>query len=306
MNYTRTIKIISLFAVLPLIAVMHTVKASDNKNNNSENTSTEKKQESNSNKSGDELYAMLLENARAGYGLTFEICDAETKWGKGSTEFLAWINRKIGEGETALHLAAKAKRSRLDNCNMLIKHGAEVNIKDKYGFTPLFGAASEGYINTCKFLIDHQAEVNDEVMGIAKERFIESIGFKGANDDEIVKMLLKFTRLSKRQFGVIEKLVKTKKEEIDKEAILGVYKTVKDIIAEITKINRLDKKALEEFGLEYNINPNDKTSLLVLYDRVKWKMYHIDPIIKKAKDYADILLLFFDEKEAYSPKTQKQ
>ena len=45
---------------------------------------------------------------------------------------------------------------------MLIENGANINAKDKYGYTPLMWVSKEGYLNIAKYLIETGADVNVE------------------------------------------------------------------------------------------------------------------------------------------------
>ncbi len=48
----------------------------------------------------------------------------------------------------------------IDIAKILIKRGADINIKDKFGRSTLILASSEGYDELVKFLIDSGADVN--------------------------------------------------------------------------------------------------------------------------------------------------
>lgn len=58
---------------------------------------------------------------------------------------------------TPLHYAIQGG---LNAMQLLLEHGANVDVKDKWGRTPLHCASSEGRDITMQFLIDHGADVN--------------------------------------------------------------------------------------------------------------------------------------------------
>src|SRR5258708_33895964 len=63
------------------------------------------------------------------------------------------------EGQTALMLAARA--GSLDVADLLVRHGANVNAKEKWrGQTALMWAADAGSAAMTRFLIAHKADVN--------------------------------------------------------------------------------------------------------------------------------------------------
>ena len=50
-----------------------------------------------------------------------------------------------------MHLAAHA--GHVESCELLLKHGAQLNIQDNKGDTPLHKAASNGHLALCQKLI---------------------------------------------------------------------------------------------------------------------------------------------------------
>ena len=56
---------------------------------------------------------------------------------------MTYLHNAVGDGDLA-------------TCRALIKHGADVNAKDNYGYTPLHRANLE----MCELLIQHGADVN--------------------------------------------------------------------------------------------------------------------------------------------------
>ncbi len=59
----------------------------------------------------------------------------------------------------------------------LIEHGANVNVRDKYGNTPLHYASSDGYENAVKLLIEAGADVN--VQGMKKNAPLHYAALEG-------------------------------------------------------------------------------------------------------------------------------
>ncbi|HRE31331.1 MAG TPA: ankyrin repeat domain-containing protein, partial [Candidatus Berkiella sp.] len=68
------------------------------------------------------------------------------------------IDIKNKYGETPLLMAAS--RGHTDICLALIENGADVNAQDKDGVTPLYIAARKGHTDTCVALIKKGADVN--------------------------------------------------------------------------------------------------------------------------------------------------
>jgi ankyrin repeat protein len=70
------------------------------------------------------------------------------------------INVKNGTGATPLHVAIA--NGKIETANLLIQKGADVNTKDIKGNTPLHAAAVKGDIKTANLLISKGADVNVE------------------------------------------------------------------------------------------------------------------------------------------------
>ncbi len=67
------------------------------------------------------------------------------------------IDARNSAGSTALHSAVDAN---IATMRTLLKWGANPNIKDDLGMTPLTFASQRGFIDKVKLLIDHHADVN--------------------------------------------------------------------------------------------------------------------------------------------------
>ena len=63
-------------------------------------------------------------------------------------------------GVTTLHYAAEAEKPNLNVVKMLIAQGAQINVKDKNGRTPLYGAVVKSSLEIVKFLVQSGADVN--------------------------------------------------------------------------------------------------------------------------------------------------
>lgn len=65
---------------------------------------------------------------------------------------------KIYNGNNSLISAAIG--GHLELCKYFYKDGADIDEKDKYGFSALMWAAERGHEDVCKFLVEHGANVN--------------------------------------------------------------------------------------------------------------------------------------------------
>jgi cytohesin len=103
--------------------------------------------------------AALIEAARAG----------EVKAVEAALDGGADVNTRDADGITLLMHAFRGDRPEIANpapsdypelVEMLIKHGADVNVKTDSGFVALFWAARYGHDGVTKVLIAHGADVN--------------------------------------------------------------------------------------------------------------------------------------------------
>lgn len=67
----------------------------------------------------------------------------------------AEVNARDKEGYSAIHVAHSLEMARL-----LLSHGADVNAEDNYGLTALHNAVLEGYADIAEVLIESGANVN--------------------------------------------------------------------------------------------------------------------------------------------------
>ncbi|XP_031570926.1 protein phosphatase 1 regulatory subunit 27-like [Actinia tenebrosa] len=70
------------------------------------------------------------------------------------------VDQITATGVTAL--TQSALDGRLENIKLLIELGADVNKKDRFGWTPLHYAVSEGYDQICRYLLNHGANARIE------------------------------------------------------------------------------------------------------------------------------------------------
>ncbi len=63
-------------------------------------------------------------------------------------------------GTTALHSACY--RAHLDVVSILVDRGAEINLPDQYGFSPLFIASRDGRVSLASLLIEKGADINQK------------------------------------------------------------------------------------------------------------------------------------------------
>ena len=66
------------------------------------------------------------------------------------------INADISGGRSGLHFASDY--GQLEVCEFLVSKGANVDLVDKHGITPLLAAIWEGHSDVCKFLISQGAK----------------------------------------------------------------------------------------------------------------------------------------------------
>ncbi|XP_066906616.1 ankyrin repeat and SOCS box protein 2 isoform X2 [Halyomorpha halys] len=94
------------------------------------------------------------------------------------------ISGRNKNGESILHLAAESKTPQL--VTLLLESGANVNIADANGATPLLRAVNNNDIITAKFLIEKKADVN----AITKLGYIPLHKAVRNGNHEMVKLLL--------------------------------------------------------------------------------------------------------------------
>ena len=61
---------------------------------------------------------------------------------------------------TATDIHEAAKKGSLEKVKAFLANGEKVDVKDKYGMTPLYHAATKGHKDVCEFLISQGADVN--------------------------------------------------------------------------------------------------------------------------------------------------
>ena len=66
------------------------------------------------------------------------------------------MNARDKRGSTPLHLAA----SHVDVARLLVERGAEVNVGDESGYTPLHAAAASGSAEVARLLLERGADVS--------------------------------------------------------------------------------------------------------------------------------------------------
>ena len=107
------------------------------------------------------LYYAAGGNYAAYYGGGYQIINVEYLLAHGAQ---SGINRTFNGGERALHVAATPQ---IAAC--LLAHGAQLNVIDRYGHTPLYFAAARWDLALVKFYVERGLDVN------AKSRGGESI-----------------------------------------------------------------------------------------------------------------------------------
>ncbi|WP_410543451.1 ankyrin repeat domain-containing protein [Wolbachia endosymbiont of Cylisticus convexus] len=67
----------------------------------------------------------------------------------------------------------------LEVAEVLLKHGADVNVKSEQGYTPLHAAAWEGDLEVVKLLLKHEADVNARNLGLGENTPLHFAAWKG-------------------------------------------------------------------------------------------------------------------------------
>mmetsp|Transcript_51522 Transcript_51522/g.95312 ORF Transcript_51522/g.95312 Transcript_51522/m.95312 type:complete len:200 (-) Transcript_51522:39-638(-) len=106
---------------------------------------------------------------------------------QGADPYRCFGARKI----STLHVAARTGNTPVMQM-LLAREGAQLEIQNKDGETPLFGAVMEGHVSTTQLLVDAKADVNARdsfgrtVLAIARARgktdFVEFLTARGAID----------------------------------------------------------------------------------------------------------------------------
>ena len=75
-----------------------------------------------------------------------------------SLEKIAYVNKKSNQLDTPLHLACTAGYR--NSVEMLIKHGADVNVLADGKVSALHVAAANGNVKVARTLLEHGAKIN--------------------------------------------------------------------------------------------------------------------------------------------------
>ena len=76
-------------------------------------------------------------------------------------EYGADVNLRDPKGNTPLHHTASSFQDPSLAVQIMLSNGADVNAKNKVGTTPLHGAARNPYFNVVRLLLNHGADVNE-------------------------------------------------------------------------------------------------------------------------------------------------
>ncbi len=85
------------------------------------------------------------------------------------------LNKPIDErGNTLLHITIGMRNMdfTMDFTKLLLDRGAEVNVRDKYDFTPLHLAAGSGYTDIAELLLKKRADLNAKITEKGMEKYI--------------------------------------------------------------------------------------------------------------------------------------
>lgn len=113
------------------------------------------------------------------------------------------VNEKDEWSETPLHYAAS--NGCFEVCELLLRHGADVNARNKNGFTPLFEASARGlfketacrYVKVCELLLAHGADCHSKICNFSWG--IKSTPLDVAENMEIKDLLTKHITLLRRK-----------------------------------------------------------------------------------------------------------
>ena len=107
-------------------------------------------------------------------------------------------HKKLSKEELNAQLIEAAEAGNIENVKKLLKQGAEVDAKDKDGWTAMMWAAADGYLDVVKYLAEHGADLslkNGE--GKTAEMLARERGYK-----EIVDYLDTLTQFKDRTEGI--------------------------------------------------------------------------------------------------------
>ena len=108
------------------------------------------------------------------------------------------ISQMIEDGTIHINYSNEAQRTilccacgygNLEMVNLLLDHGADVNLADINGVTPLRQAVKNGYTEIVKLLLEHKANINCSVFG---DTLMHIATCRGDGYLEIVKLLVEY------------------------------------------------------------------------------------------------------------------
>jgi len=76
------------------------------------------------------------------------------------------VNQKNADEATALHAAVR--RDSLPLVDVLMEHGAEVNLAGQYGATPLYCAAAHNFTEIMERLLEAKAHVDTQSIDVRR------------------------------------------------------------------------------------------------------------------------------------------
>lgn len=155
-------------------------------------------------------------------------------------DFQANINNKtLMGGDTALHFAAM-KNQRAVCFHLITTYGADPEIKNKFGFTPLHYAAMYGSYSLVKCLCQYGAKTATETN---EGQTAAQIAHARGAQEEMIDFFLKLAETEGR--GDFLEMLEGKKAEMAEEA--GAYTAQKVLIQEM-EYDKFSKKTMKEYA----------------------------------------------------------
>jgi len=156
---------------------------------------------------------------------------------------------------------------RLVMCELLIKHGASIDLKDFWGWTPLTFAAQVGNIPICRLLIAAGASLDAR----DKDKRTPLMWAASRNHVDVCKLLINaMIKPTKKQLDPIVKLLGIKKYKRSEQLNLQDKDVVKQLIGKeaYNQIIQQNKPRARAAIMEIKYNDKKRQELLDYLDRL--------------------------------------